>query len=101
MSNNESVMIILSEQPDFQRNSPQKSLIEEEIKQDEEAKLLSMIKYGQTSEEYPDVLIVDDMAFNITALKAQLDVHGVSVDIAMNGTKAIEKVHKRLKNVEN
>ena len=38
MSNNESVMIILSEQPDFQRNSPQKSLIEEEIKKDEEAK---------------------------------------------------------------
>ena len=70
MSNNESVMIILSEQPDFQRNSPQKSLIEEEIKQDSEAKLLSMIRYGQISEAYPDVLIVDDMAFNITALKA-------------------------------
>ena len=49
---------------------------------------------------FADVLVVDDMAFNITALQAQLDMFGVSTEISVSGFHAIECIKRRLCNME-
>ena len=50
-------------------------------------------------ESNAQVLVVDDMIFNINAVELQLKVYGITTDVAISGYQAIDLVKTRLSNM--
>ena len=44
----------------------------------------------------PRVMIVDDQSFNIVAIKAQIEIFGLTADEAVSGNEALNLIKERL-----